>query len=180
VVGVAAEERTCLAVEPPTVAGHEAVDALARQLMRLMRQAKASWPTGVTGNHGLERSAHFLVAYLIHQGPLRTGALAEAVHHDPSTVSRQVAYLVQQGLVERRPDPQDGRAWVLAATDDGERMFEHYKQQRNEYLVTMLAKWQHDEVLQLTDLLDRFNTDFEHYRPQPSGVAAFMQEGDNR
>lgn len=176
-----AEETMSPAVEPRTGPGLEAVDALAQQLLRLARQTKtqASWPTTVTGNHH-ERAAHFLVICLVHQGPLRTGGLAEAVHSDPSTISRQVSYLVQQGLVERRPDPQDGRACVLAVTDKGERMVEDYKQQRNEHLVAMLATWQHDEVLRLVDMLDRFNADFEHYRPQPSGMATSLREGDTR
>ena len=52
------------------------------------------------------------------EGPHRSNALAEAVHSDPSTVSRQIAALVKVGYVERRPDPADGRACLLAATDE--------------------------------------------------------------
>ena len=51
------------------------------------------------------------------EGPLRAGALADCLQSDPSTVSRQVAALVKDGLLERRADPDDGRASLLVLTD---------------------------------------------------------------
>ena len=53
---------------------------------------------------------HFLLVHLVKGGPQRSGALAEAVHSDPSTISRQVAHLVRLGLVERTADPEDREA----------------------------------------------------------------------
>ena len=53
-------------------------------------------------------------------GPLRVSALAEAVHSDVSTVSRQVSTLVDLGFVTRGPDPDDGRAQALSLTDEGD------------------------------------------------------------
>ena len=47
---------------------------------------------------------------------MRASALAECVQSDPSTVSRQVAALVTDGLLERRADPEDGRASLLVLT----------------------------------------------------------------
>ena len=51
--------------------------------------------------------------------PLRVSALAEVVHSDVSTVSRQVSTLVDLGFVIRGPDPDDGRAQALTLTDEG-------------------------------------------------------------
>ena len=51
--------------------------------------------------------------------PLRVSALAELVHSDVSTVSRQVSTLVDLGFVTRGPDPDDGRAQALTLTDEG-------------------------------------------------------------
>src|SRR4051794_35740785 len=41
---------------------------------------------------------------------VRVSALAEVLHSDVSTVSRQVSTLVDLGFVRRGPDPDDGRA----------------------------------------------------------------------
>ena len=38
---------------------------------------------------------------------------------DKGAVSRQVQHLVDLGLVDRQPDPDDGRATLLAASADG-------------------------------------------------------------
>src|SRR5918993_1164591 len=52
-------------------------------------------------------------------GPMRVSALAEAIHSDVSTVSRQVSTLVDLGFVTRGPDPDDRRAQALALTEAG-------------------------------------------------------------
>jgi DNA-binding MarR family transcriptional regulator len=181
---VAAESLTHSTVDTPSKPRLETVNALATQLARLIRQAthRASWP----GCPGLDKAAFVLIASLVFRGPLRTGALAEAVHSDPSTISRQVAALVQQGLVERRPDQHDGRACVLAVTAEGERMFARFQQARDEHIARMLATWPDDDLLRLIDLLERLNTDFDDYRPGPNSVTtttlqeATLQEATSR
>ena len=40
---------------------------------------------------------------------------------DKGAVSRQVQHLTELGLIERTPDPADGRAALLAVTDDARR-----------------------------------------------------------
>ena len=45
--------------------------------------------------------------------PLRVTELAASANLDASTVSRHVAHLDRSGLVERTPDPADGRAHRL-------------------------------------------------------------------
>jgi DNA-binding MarR family transcriptional regulator len=87
------------------------------------------------------------------------------VHADPSTVSRQVAQLVDRGLVERQPDPADGRACVLVPTEAGQEVIATLRRRRDEYLAMALSGWPADDLHQLVTLLDRFITDFETTRP---------------
>lgn len=78
--------------------------------------------------------------------PLRVGELADRVHSDISTVSRQVSYLVQSGLVEKTPDPDDRRAQVLALTDRGRELARRLRQQRCQLLVEVLRDWPDEKV----------------------------------
>lgn len=55
-------------------------------------------------------------------GPLRLNDLAAHLYLDKSTTSRVVDALVSKDYVERTPDPSDGRAVQLAATDSGRRL----------------------------------------------------------
>src|SRR5215831_12128099 len=68
---------------------------------------------------GLSLSAFLVLRPLVQSGPLRSSALAEAVCMDPSWISRQVAHMVERGLVERHADRADGRVCILAATEAG-------------------------------------------------------------
>ena len=66
--------------------------------------------------------------------PLRVSALAEVLHSDVSTVSRQVSTLVDLGFVERGPDPHDGRAQALSLTAEGSRLLTAIREDRDRWL----------------------------------------------
>ncbi|MYW04329.1 MarR family winged helix-turn-helix transcriptional regulator [Streptomyces sp. SID3343] len=102
-----------------------------------------------------------LLAYLALEGPRRVTDLAAMTYLDVSTVSRQVASLVQRELVERRPDPNDGRGTLLAATDAGRQAFEVYRKRREVELDRVTRDWSAHERRTLVHLLGRFNDDLE-------------------
>ena len=114
---------------------------------------------------GLDKASFVLLANLNHLGPSRAGALAEAVFSDPSTVSRQVATLVKDGLVERRADPEDGRASVLAVTEAGQRLLAERRAQRNVVLARLFTDWSPREWTQFIEYFERFVGDYEKALP---------------
>jgi DNA-binding MarR family transcriptional regulator len=114
---------------------------------------------------GLDKASFVLLANLDHLGPSRASALAEAVFSDPSTVSRQVSTLVKDGLVERRADPEDGRASVLAVTEAGSRLLSERRAQRNVLLARLFADWPTHEWDQFIEYFERFVGDYEKALP---------------
>ncbi|MEU4449445.1 MarR family transcriptional regulator [Actinosynnema sp. NPDC050801] len=114
---------------------------------------------------GLDKASFVLLANLNQLGPSRASALAEAVFSDPSTVSRQVATLVKDGLVERRADPEDGRASVLAVTGAGARLLAERRAQRNAALARLFADWPTQEWGQFIEYFERFVGDYEKALP---------------
>jgi DNA-binding MarR family transcriptional regulator len=147
-------------------------DEVSGQLIRLLRlmerkhaQYQAEHPDAV------ERATYMLLVHLVAGGPRRAGALAEAVHSDPSTISRQVAHLVRLGLVERTADPEDGRATLLAATAEGQRVFEENRRVRLELIAEMLQGWSVEDRRKLAELLGRFTTDYEATALRPTARA---------
>ena len=136
------------------------------QVVRLMRQLSGlKAQVAAHSRHQVEWSSYALLLHLIQDGPMSSSALAESVCADPSTVSRQAAALVDQGLVERRPDPADRRAVQLAATDRGEALFRQMREDREAIFDTVLGDWSEEDVEQLTALLARFTADLERHRP---------------
>jgi DNA-binding MarR family transcriptional regulator len=57
---------------------------------------------------------------LTRHGPVRLGALSEHLRIAPRSATEVVDSLATAGLVERRPDPADRRATLVALTASGE------------------------------------------------------------
>jgi DNA-binding MarR family transcriptional regulator len=149
------------------------VTQLARELVRLSRGTQAMRSHLISrGRELVEWSTYVLLFHLINEGPQRSSALAEVVHVDPSTVSRQVAQLVKLGLAERRADPDDGRACLLVASAEGERIWASMHQRRNRSIGKVVAGWPPEDVRRLTELLGRFNDGFAAHRSDILGALA--------
>ncbi len=114
---------------------------------------------------GLDVAAFPLLLTLVRCGAKRQGELAELTFLDPSTVSRHVAQLARAGYVERRPDPQDGRAVQLVATEQGERVADEIGRHRQAVIAAALAHWAPADVRTLVALMSRLNDDLEAHRP---------------
>ncbi len=128
------------------------------RLLHLMKAQLADiMPTGV------EWAAFGVLSQLTRCGPTRQSDLAGMSLLDPSTISRHVGQLVRQGLVERRADPQDGRAVRLVATDRARAIVEDTIRHRNQMFLAALQGWDLQDLRTLTDLLARFSDDLESF-----------------
>lgn len=108
---------------------------------------------------GLQTASFGILTLLVRQGGLRLTAVAEQHCIDISVASRQVAELVDRGLVERAPDPQDARAHQLVATDEGRALALRVRERQRELAAQALRSWDHDELRVLADNLSRLNGD---------------------
>jgi DNA-binding MarR family transcriptional regulator len=142
---------------PPTDRLAE-VRTLSEQLPRFLRVIHALKSQAARGD-SRDRAALVLLYPLVRLGPLRQGALAELVHADPSTVSRHVAALVEQGLVRRVADETDGRASRLVVTDAGHGALEALRREREAHLERVTAHWDPADLAALTTLFGRLLDD---------------------
>lgn len=131
---------------------------LADQLPRFMRLVHAV-KAQATKNDTRDRAALVLLYPLVRLGPQRQGALAELVHADPSTISRHVASLVEQGLVRRVADASDGRASRLVVTDAGHAAVTALCRERENHLAQVTSDWDTTELTTFTALFSRLLDD---------------------
>ena len=68
------------------------------------------------------RALRVATALTPEEEPPRLSVLAERLRIAPRSATEVVDALEERGLVERRPDPADRRAALVAATDDGRRL----------------------------------------------------------
>jgi len=156
-----------------------AVRTLSEQLPRFMRLVHAL-KTQVAKNDNRDRAALVLLFPLVRLGPLRQGALAELVHADPSTVSRHVAALVEQGLVRRVADESDGRASRLHVTDAGHAALEALRRERENHLAHVTSGWETEELATLTTLFGRLLDDIAATLPGNPDAPAGSAPSDPR
>jgi len=143
-------------------AGPTPAEELGRQLLRhtrLFHHLKARTTTWLPAD--LEWGAVALLVHLADGGARRQRDLAGCTRLDPSTVSRHVAQLVRGGLVERRPDPEDGRGVQLVATTDGLGLNDTMIEQRTALVTALVTGWDPTDVTRLAALLSRLSDEIE-------------------
>jgi DNA-binding MarR family transcriptional regulator len=126
-------------VMPAPTAGQELEAAqrlrvMAGRLPRRLRQTEAANAAGLTPAR---------VSALLNverHGPMRLSLLAAAEGLNPTMLSRMVADLVDAGLLERTPDPDDRRSAWVDATADGRRLAERMRRQRTQAVEAALEQ----------------------------------------
>jgi DNA-binding MarR family transcriptional regulator len=103
----------------------------------------------------------FTALGIVHvHGPMRISDVAERLAVDISVASRQLSALIDAGYVEREPNPDDRRAWLVKTTDDGHRVLAESHRRMVHGFGQALGDWSLDEVSALADGLDRLTDDF--------------------
>ncbi len=117
--------------------------AIARLSRRLRKHELAGLtPTQLAALATVERS-----------GPLRLGDLAAAERVAPSTLTRLVSALEEQGYVQRRAVPGDARAWTLAVTERGHEVLDQIRHENTVLLADSLLTLSSDQLAALAAAL---------------------------
>ncbi len=87
--------------------------------------------------------------------------LAARLRVEPSTATRAVQRLENDGLVERFTSPEDGRVVLVRITDEGRRRHEAVATRRSTAMMHILSEFDPLERAQLADLMDRLITSID-------------------
>src|SRR5262252_704286 len=118
--------------EAPDV--HEVASALRVSiglLLRRLRQVQADGELTLPESSALTR--------LDRGGPATSSALARLEQISPQSMGATLSALEARGLVERRPDPGDGRRVLLSVTGGGRQVLQNRRNARTEQLAKALA-----------------------------------------
>jgi DNA-binding MarR family transcriptional regulator len=100
-------------------------------LLRRMRQARPEGELTLPESSALTR--------LDRGGPATPSALAKLEQISPQSMGATLATLEARGLVERRPDPEDGRRAVMSLTEAGRQVLRDRRSARVEQLAQALS-----------------------------------------
>ena len=90
---------------------------------------------------------------LKHSPGINQGRLAELLDVEPITACRMVDRLEQAGLIERRRDPEDRRAWRLFLTDAGIPVVQEMREIAQQLTKTSLSRVSEDDVQRVMGIL---------------------------
>ena len=138
---------------------HDTAVELVRDLLELQRVMKRVTKTDA-GERQLNPTAIALLYYLTGTGPRRATAMASDTGLGPSGLSRQLAVLEDAGLVERTPDPDDGRAALVAITDRGREQVRAVVEQDAQRLAARLEDWDEDRARASRGAINEITTVF--------------------
>ncbi|SBW26817.1 MarR family winged helix-turn-helix transcriptional regulator [Protofrankia symbiont of Coriaria ruscifolia] len=111
-------------------------------LLRRLRQAQPAGELTMPESSALVR--------LERGGPTTAAALAKLEQISPQSMGATLGALEARGLVERRPDPQDGRRVILSITEAGLQALRDRRNARTEQLAQALSTgFTHAELEQL-------------------------------
>ena len=137
----------------------EVLGTIETQVALLMRLGEATRrSTAVKPHRALDRAAYVILRRLQQDGSLNVSALAAGLNLDGSTVTRQVTALQKDGLIERRPDPRDGRGTVIEATALGLQQVDAVREARRALYGTVLQDYSEPELHELATTLERLTT----------------------
>lgn len=105
----------------------------------------------------VDRAGYLALRTLDALGPVSTKTLAQALHLNASTVTRQITTLEVGSLVERRPDPADGRSMTLVIRPEGRRAMRTVERERRRRMETLLRDWDEAGRADLGRVLAKLN-----------------------
>lgn len=132
----------------------DAITRVEQELGRLFARIRVSWREAAATVHPDLQPLGYQVLTSIATGKATSaGAIIERLQTDKSAVSRQVRQLEQLGLVESIPDPEDGRARVLVATDLAQERVALARSQYEGRMGERLRRWTAADLDHFADLL---------------------------
>ncbi|MEU9128874.1 MarR family transcriptional regulator [Kitasatospora sp. NPDC048540] len=138
-----------------TTTGQDIADALGLLLRRSTRARLYAHLTEGLGE-AVDELTYPILSGLARTGPCSAADLGREVGLDRTTVTRRADRLERAALLQRQPDPADGRATLLALTPEGLTTISATRQRLAASIEESLASWPQDEARTFALHLRRF------------------------
>ncbi len=115
-------------------------DSAAKLRMAIVRTARALRQEAAAEASGLTPTATAALASIERHGPLTPSELARIERVKRPTVTRTLGCLEREGLIERTPDPADGRSFLVSVNGAGRERLRRLRGRKNAYLARRMRE----------------------------------------
>jgi DNA-binding MarR family transcriptional regulator len=126
-------------------------DSASRLRMAIVRTSRRLRQEAAGAAGELTPTSAAALATVERHGPLTPSELAEIERVKRPTATRTLRVLCEAGLVERAPDPEDGRSALLSITPAGRERLRRLRGRKNAYLARRMRDLPPDDI----ETLDR-------------------------
>ncbi|CAI3795689.1 hypothetical protein NKCBBBOE_01377 [Pseudarthrobacter sp. MM222] len=139
-----------------------ALTAVEHQLSLFLRRARSvSQQLSRQVHPDMEPAAYGLLSVIRRKGPIRLTELASCIGVGKPSVSRQIAFLENLGLIAKEADPLDGRAQSIRLTAKGEDKMHQVQDARRELFRERLSEWPAEDLQALAAYMGKLNATYE-------------------
>jgi DNA-binding MarR family transcriptional regulator len=129
-------------VTPPT----SLTDSAARLRLAIVRTSRRLRQEAMVEATDLTPTSTSALATVERHGPLTPSELAEIERVKRPTVTRTLGCLTDAGLVERSPDPADGRSALVSVNAAGRERLRRLRKRKNAYLARRMRDLPQEDV----------------------------------
>jgi DNA-binding MarR family transcriptional regulator len=126
------------------------IGVLVRRLKRALGERAHAFHRDLGG------PSYLMLGWLAENGPVRASAIIEVFRMDKGALSRQLQHLEDLDLIERTPDPADGRATLVSISEAAARRLAEVDAEQRVSFDERLGDWSVSE-------LDAFARSLAHY-----------------
>lgn len=105
----------------------------------------------------LAPASYLVLAFVAEQGPVRATTFVDRFAIDKGAISRHLHHLEGLDLIERHPDPDDGRAFLVGPTPHAVSRLEAVRAERRRWLDARLGDWSDEQLEEFVSALGRYN-----------------------
>jgi DNA-binding MarR family transcriptional regulator len=145
-------------------------DSAARLRMAIVRTSRRLRQEAAGAAGQLTPTSAAALATVERHGPLTPSELAEIERVKRPTATRTLRVLGEAGLVERAPDPEDGRSALVSITGEGRDRLRRLRGRKNAYLARRMRDLPDADVATLTQAAAILERILEDERPAKRGV----------
>jgi DNA-binding MarR family transcriptional regulator len=134
------------------------IDTAAQLRMAIVRTARRLRQEAATETSGLTPTSVAALATIERHGPLTPSEVAGIERVKRPTMTRTLGCLEREGLVDRTPDPADGRSSLVAINAAGRERLRRLRGRKNAYLARRMRELSDGEIETLeraAGILDR-------------------------
>ena len=137
---------TSLQTESTREAGEARADSASRLRLAIVRTARRLRQEAAEGVTELTPTAVSALATVERHGPLTPSELAGIERVKRPTATRTLRVLEEAGLIERAPDPGDGRSCLVSVNAAGRERLRRLRSRKNAYLARRMRNLRDEDV----------------------------------